>query len=449
MYKGMFYLVVSLLGVTSLDSVRAAGLVTFVEVQQQAGLDLGYRINAADKTALSKSDPQTPHGYGDANLEASGTRYGASGKAILVSRFGPHKLTAKGAAEVDSAWRDAPRGADNTSTQAASLFLSRFRTGDLPVTLTINGLAGVGLTEDRGFQPERTALHLRLGTGSGRLFWEEKLGAAQVPALKAVVYYQTLVPREEYCLAAYAEAGMFSNPEHAEAKSRAAWFDLNVSLAAIPAAEAHTSSAVLVVVTPELNILKVDDKPTNPSCVTERDGFREYTLPQGEHVILASFCSLRPAAKWTATQIAGSPLACRSFFIGGYDYVAVYRMQSSAPPESLGSAEETPTAARQPRDARWSVEVVNLVDARRWLSIKAATNPASTALAQRGQPTTDSTRAEGIAAPSVRDGYHAVPEVIEAIRWRSFAGKREAYVKQAEPNAVHPPAAPGPTNSPK
>lgn len=129
------------------------------------------------------------------------------------------------------------------------------------------------------------------------------------------------------------------------------------------------------------------------------------------------------------SQIKGSPLTCSSFFVAGYDYVALYRMQPHPSHESLGSPKETLAEALQPRHARWSIEIVNLVDARRWLSVRTPSNSTSASLPQRGQLRADGTKVEEAPAPPVRDAFSAAPEVMEAIAWRASDTLRETHMK--------------------
>ena len=349
--------------VALLGSARGADLVTFTQVQQQVGADIGYRIDGADQTAVAHLDPFTPQGHGDAALKAAVAQYGVSGTATLDSRFTQDRLTLKGSTIVTATWQGQPQGAAEENGAAASMFLSRLVAGKAGGSLNIDGSIGVGIVGDPRFCPGQTSVCVRLIAGSGILLWEESIDGLAAERLAAVSRSQMLVPHQEYRLAVYAKAGTPSGPRHEQQKSRAAWFDLNVAVLS-PAPGADTQFASLMVATPELEILQVDGRRIGPPRISEDRRFREYSMPVGEHTVTAAFRRAGPTTGGRTREMRGLPVTCKCFFSNGRKYVATYQVSARAESEPRSGVNTIVTGLLQPHNAHWSMEVIDVADAK-------------------------------------------------------------------------------------
>ncbi len=418
-------------------AIGAADLIDVTEVEQQAGLDIGYRTHGGDRVTVAKSDPCTPRGCGDADLGVSADQYGVSGKAALGSRFEPNRFTVRGSVTVSAVWQSPPQDADETNVTAASIFLVRFDSGASPASLNIEGSIGVALIDDRRLRAEQTSTSVRLIAGSGTLLWEEELNGTGRETLKAVSHRQILVPHQEYRLAVYGEAGTLSDPEHDELKSRAAWFDLSATVTAIPASQTQELSATLAVVTPGLEILEVDGRETRPSYVDERIGLREYSVPAGEHIVTAWFRCAAPAPGGLVGEMQGVPLACQYFFTTGREYLALYGIHPDAMREPDGWIGGMVADVFLASNSYWAMEIVDLADIRSRFARADRNGP--TALQQQRQPRSSGDPADvaGRVAADYEDRFNPAPEVIGPLLGRLSAGEAGAAPKQSEGQSTH------------
>ena len=346
----------------------AAGSATVVDVQQQVGLEVGYRMHGVDHILLSDLDPPVPQGRSDADLKVSTARYGASGSATLNSRFHEDRFSIKGLAAASAAWRSPPKGAEGINTASATTFLARFETGPVPALFHFDGSIGVGLAKARGPHSREMSVHVKLVTGSGIPLWQAELHGADREPLKAVSFSETLLPNQEYRFALHAEASALSEQEQGEIGFCAAWFDLEAEVATAPVVNGAESRALLVTITPELEVLQVDGRPIDSSQITERRGFREHSIPVGEHTIRTAFRRTVPVTYDSIENLKGSPLSLTHFFLGGHKYVLLHRAHASRETERIGAIEKIVRSVFRPSRSRWSAELIDLAHIRRQIA---------------------------------------------------------------------------------
>ena len=424
--------------------IGTADLINVTEVEQQVGLDIGYRTHGDDRIVVAESDPCTPRGYGDADLGVSADQYGASGKAALGSRFEPNRFTVRGSVTVSAAWQSPPQDADETNVTAASIFLVRFDSGASPASLNIEGSIGIALVDDRRLRAEQTSTSVRLIAGSGTLVWEEELNGTGRETLKAGSHRQTLVPHQEYRLAIYGEAGTLSDPEHDELKSRAAWFDLSATVTALPVSEAQELSATLAVVTPELEILEVDGQESRPLYVDERVGFREYSVPAGEHTVTAWFRCATAVPGGLVGEMQGIPLARQYFFTTGRKYLALYGIHPDAMREPEGWIEGMVADIFLASNSYWAMEIVDLDDIRSRFARADRDGPAASEQQRQPQSSGDAADVAGRVAVDYDDRFNLASEVIGPLLERLSAREAGAATEQSEVQSIDPasPASP-------
>lgn len=418
--------------------IGTADLINVTEVEQQVGLDIGYRTHGDDRIVVAESDPCTPRGYGDADLGVSADQYGVSGKAALGSRFEPDRFTVRGSVTVSGAWQSPPQDADETNVTAASIFLVRFDLGASPASLNIEGSIGVALIDDRHLRAEQTSTHVRLIAGSGTLVWEEELNGTGRETLKAVGHRQTLVPHQEYRLAVYGEAGTLSDPEHDGLKSRAAWFDLNATVTALPVSATQELSATLAVVTPGLEILEVDGRETRRSYVDERVGLREYSVPAGEHTVTAWFRCAAPVPGGMLGEMKGIPLVCRYFFSTGRRYLALYGIHPDTMREPEGWIEGMVADIFLASSSYWAMEIVDLHDIRSRFARADRNGPTASEQQRPPQSSGDAADVAGTVAADYDDRFNLASEVIGPLLGRLSAGEAGAATEQSEGQSMEP-----------
>ena len=353
---------------TAFHAAVAAGSATVVDVQQQVGLEIGYRTHGVDHILLSDLDPPVPQGRSDADLKVSTARYGASGSATLNSRFHEDRFSVKGLAAASAAWRSPPKGAEGINTGSATTFLARFETGPVPALFHFDGSIGLGLAKVRGPHSGEMSVHVKLVTGSGIPLWQEELHGADRERLRAVSFSETLLPNQEYRFALHAEANALSEQEQGEIGFCAAWFDLTGEIAAAPVVNGAESRALLVTIAPELEVLQVDGRPIDSSRITERRGFREHSIPIGEHTITTAFQRIVLVTRDSVENLKGSPLSLTHFFLGGHKYVLLHRAHAKRETERIGAIEKIVRSVFRSSHSRWSAELVDLADIRRQIA---------------------------------------------------------------------------------
>jgi len=369
---------------TAFHTAAEVGFASLVEVQQQVGLEVGYRMDGVDHILVSDLDPSIPQGRSDANLKVSTTRYGASGSATLNSRFRDDRFAVKGLAGVSAAWRNPPQGAQGMHTGSATTFLARFETGSVPALFRCDGSIGVGLANVHSPHSGQMSVHIRLVAGSGSPLWQQELDGADKERLKAVSFSETLMPNQEYRFALYAEAKALSGQEREEMRFCAAWFDLDAEIADAPATNVSESRALLVTVTPELEVLEIDGRQIDPFQTRDRHGFREHSVPVGEHAITLSFRRVVPITYDSIESLRGSPLNLTHFFLSGHKYMLLHRAHTNREPEGMDAAEKIMSHVPRPSHSHWSAKVIDLADVRHWL--------ASTHLDRADSPDSDEAR---------------------------------------------------------
>lgn len=124
----------------------------------------------------------------------------------------------------------------------------------------------------------------------------------------------------------------------------------------------QATRALLLVNTPELNILRINGKNVGPSCVGA-DGVREYYLPPGTHSITASFRYQAPVSAGLIGAVEGKPITLKHHFVAGREYVAVYHEHPTEKPQAENLVQAIALTFGPTPDCYWSLEIVDLADA--------------------------------------------------------------------------------------
>ena len=122
--------------------------------------------------------------------------------------------------------------------------------------------------------------------------------------------------------------------------------------------------ALVVVPAGELKILRIDGRNVRPYQISPAHGQREYLIPAGEHTITASFRYAAPVTNGLLGEVRGHPLRLKHFFHAGGEYAAIYRIHRYERPEPRWFLEVVATALFTPVDFYWSMEIVDLAQAR-------------------------------------------------------------------------------------
>lgn len=123
----------------------------------------------------------------------------------------------------------------------------------------------------------------------------------------------------------------------------------------------QATRALLLVNTPELNILRINGRNMAPSCVGA-DGVREYHLPPGTHSITASFRYQAPVSAGLIGAVEGKPLIRKHHFVAGREYVAVYHEHPTEKPQAENLVQSIALTLGPAQEGYWSLEIVDLAE---------------------------------------------------------------------------------------